>query len=119
MAGQPVAFDIPADDLERALSFWGDLFGWQFESFPGPFQYHTTRISEQAGAAVTNMEPGKVGIRPYFEVDDINAGAERVRKLGGQADEPGAVPNQGWFSTCRDPHGNDFGLWQPDPAARP
>jgi predicted enzyme related to lactoylglutathione lyase len=23
----------------------------------------------------------------------------------------------GWFATCKDPHGNVFGLWQSDPAA--
>jgi predicted enzyme related to lactoylglutathione lyase len=23
----------------------------------------------------------------------------------------------GWFATCRDPHGNDFGLWQTDSSA--
>ena len=34
-----------------------------------------TQISDQAGAAITNMEPGKRGTRAYFDVDDINAGA--------------------------------------------
>jgi predicted enzyme related to lactoylglutathione lyase len=23
----------------------------------------------------------------------------------------------GWFAVCTDPQGNDFGLWQNDPAA--
>jgi predicted enzyme related to lactoylglutathione lyase len=23
----------------------------------------------------------------------------------------------GWFSTCKDPHGNEFGLWQNDESA--
>jgi predicted enzyme related to lactoylglutathione lyase len=23
----------------------------------------------------------------------------------------------GWFSTCRDPQGNEFGLWQTDESA--
>jgi predicted enzyme related to lactoylglutathione lyase len=23
----------------------------------------------------------------------------------------------GWFATCSDPEGNEFGLWQNDPAA--
>jgi predicted enzyme related to lactoylglutathione lyase len=27
------------------------------------------------------------------------------------------VPNMGWFVTCTDPHGNDFGLWQTDSSA--
>jgi predicted enzyme related to lactoylglutathione lyase len=24
----------------------------------------------------------------------------------------------GWFTTCTDPHGNDFGLWQNDTSAQ-
>ena len=63
------------------------------------------------------MEPGKQGARAYFDVDDINAGAARVKELGGEADEPMPVPGMGWFSTCTDPHGNEFGLWQHDPSA--
>src|SRR5664279_3135207 len=78
MPGQPVHFEIPADDTAKGRAFWGELFGWQFEAFPGPFEYHMTRISDQAGAAITNMEPSKQGIRPYFDVDDINAGAAWV-----------------------------------------
>jgi predicted enzyme related to lactoylglutathione lyase len=27
------------------------------------------------------------------------------------------VPNMGWFATCKDPHGNEFGLWQNDESA--
>ena len=60
------------------------------------------------------MEPGKRGARPYFAVDDINAGVARVKELGGEAGEPMPVPNMGWFATCNDPHGNEFGLWQND-----
>jgi uncharacterized protein len=77
-----------------------------------------TRISDQMGGAITNMEPGKRGIRPYFDVDDINAGAARVKELGGEAEEPGPVPGMGWFAICRDTEGNDFGLWQNDPSAQ-
>jgi predicted enzyme related to lactoylglutathione lyase len=58
-----VHFEIPADDTAKGLQFWGSLFGWQFQANPGPFEYHTTRISDQAGLAITNMEPGKQGTR--------------------------------------------------------
>ena len=75
------------------------------------------RMSDQAGVAITNMEPGKRSTRAYFDVDDINAGAERVRALGGEADKPGPVPGMGWFVTCKDPQGTEFGLWQNDPSA--
>jgi predicted enzyme related to lactoylglutathione lyase len=117
MPGQIVHLEIPADDTSKAREFWGSLFGWQFEAAPSPSEYHMTRITEQSGVAITNMEPSKRGTRPYFDVDDINTGAARVKELGGDADQPMPVPNMGWFVTCRDPHGNEFGLWQTDPSA--
>jgi predicted enzyme related to lactoylglutathione lyase len=117
MSGQIVHFEIPADDTAQGREFWGSLFGWQFEASPGPFEYHMARAGEQMGAAITNMEAGKRGARAYFSVDDIGAGAARVRELGGEASEPAPVPSMGWFSTCRDPHGNEFGLWQNDTSA--
>jgi predicted enzyme related to lactoylglutathione lyase len=117
MRGEIVHIEIPADDTAQGREFWGSLFGWQFESFPGPSEYHMTRIGEQQGGAVTNMEPGKKGIRAYFDVDDINAGAARVSELGGSAEQPMPVPGMGWFATCTDPHGNEFGLWQTDSSA--
>jgi hypothetical protein len=117
MPGQIVHIEIPADDTAKGREFWGSLFGWKFEAYPGPNEYYMTRTSDTSGAAISNMEPGKRGTRAYFDVDDINAGAAQVRELGGKADEPQAVPTMGWFATCTDPHGNEFGLWQTDPSA--
>jgi predicted enzyme related to lactoylglutathione lyase len=117
MAGEVVHVEIPADDTGKGREFWGGLFGWQWEQAPGPFEYHMTQISAQTGGAITNMEPGKKGTRVYFGVDDIEAGAARVKELGGEADAPAPVPGMGWFVTCKDIQGNEFGLWQTDPAA--
>jgi uncharacterized protein len=117
MPGQIVHIEIPADDTGRSREFWGSLFGWEFQAFPGPFEYHTTQITDEQGAAITNMEPGKRGTRSYFSVDDIRAGAARVKELGGEASDAMPVPNMGWFVTCSDPHGNEFGLWQTDESA--
>jgi predicted enzyme related to lactoylglutathione lyase len=117
MPGEIVHLEIPADDTGTSREFWGSLFGWQFEPYPGPSEYHMTRINERSGAAISNMEPAKRGMRPYFDVEDIKAGAARVKELGGRADEAMPVPRMGWFATCTDPHGNEFGLWQTDPSA--
>jgi len=118
MPGQIVHIEIPADDTAKGREFWGSLFGWQFEAAPGsPSEYWMTRISDQEGAAITNMEPGKRGTRAYFDVEDIKAGAARVKELGGEADEPQPVPSMGWFVTCKDTQGNEFGLWQNDTSA--
>jgi predicted enzyme related to lactoylglutathione lyase len=120
MATQMVHIEIPADDTEKAREFWGGLFDWTFDTFPGaPGEYHVFRINETSGGAVTNMEgAGKKGTRTYFDVPDIKAGAARVKELGGEAGDPSPVPSMGWFVTCTDPHGNEFGLWQTDPNAQ-
>ena len=118
MPGQLVHFEIPAGDSAKAREFWGSLFGWEWESYPGPTEYHMTRITDQSGAAIYAPDPpSKRGTRAYFDVDDINAGTARVSELGGEAGEAMPVPGMGWFSLCKDTEGNEFGLWQNDSAA--
>jgi uncharacterized protein len=117
MPGQIVHVEIPSDDTAKGREFWSSLFGWEFEAYPGPVDYQTARIDDQSGVAITSMEPGKRGPRVYFDVEEINAGAARVKDLGGEADEPMPVPGMGWFVTCKDVEGNEFGLWQTDPSA--
>jgi predicted enzyme related to lactoylglutathione lyase len=115
MAGKPVHFEIPAKDTSRAIDFYKGLFGWEFQAMEGPVEYNMTRLSEDTGAAVFPGDPG--AIRTYFDVDDINAGAARVKELGGKADDPQPVPTMGWFVTGTDTEGNPIGLWQNDPSA--
>ena len=114
MPGQIVHTEILVDDTEEARAFWGPLFGWQFEAFPPGSEYHMARISETSGIAISGMESGRRGTRSYFDVTNIDAGIAQVKELGGEADDKMPVPSMGWFATCRDPHGNDFGLWQED-----
>lgn len=121
MSGEIVQIEIPGGaDTSQARAFWSSLFGWQFDEIPVPSaQYLLARINERQGAAVSNFEPDKRGIRPYFAVDDIDNSIIRVTELRGEVYEKMAVPGAGWFALCRDPHGNQFGLWQSDPAAQP
>jgi predicted enzyme related to lactoylglutathione lyase len=117
MAGKMVHVEIPVDDTTKARAFWGGLFGYQFQAFEGaPSEYHMFRTAEDAGGAIS-QEPGKRGLRVYFDCDDINASSAKVRQLGGEAGEPMAVPSMGWFSVCTDDAGNEFGLWQNDTSA--
>lgn len=117
MPGEIVHIEIPADDSAKSRAFWGSLFGWQFQPFDPAMDYQMTQIAAGQGAAVSGMQRGKRGILTYFAVEDINAGAARVKELGGSAVDPMPVPAMGWFTTCTDPDGNEFGLWQEDSSA--
>ena len=118
MPGQMVHFEIPAGDTAKAREFWGSLFGWEWQQFEGPTEYHMARFTETTGGAIYAPDPpDKRGTRTYFGVDDINASNTRVTELGGEAGEAMPVPGMGWFSYCRDTEGNEFGLWQTDPNA--
>jgi predicted enzyme related to lactoylglutathione lyase len=118
MPGQVVHLEIPAGETERARAFWGSLFGWQWQTFEGPTEYHMTQLSDTTGGAIYPADPpDKRGPRVFFDVEDINAGHARVKELGGEAQEAMAVPGMGWFSLCKDTEGNEFGLWQHDPEA--
>lgn len=118
MAGQMVHIEIPAGDTAKAREFWGSLFGWEFQAYEGsPSEYHMARIDDSSGSAIFGAEGDKRGARVYFDVDDIGTEVRRVKELGGSAADPMPVPSMGWFATCSDPEGNEFGLWQTDPSA--
>jgi predicted enzyme related to lactoylglutathione lyase len=102
-------FELPAQDTRRAQEFYGRLFGWQFEDFEGPAEYH---MASEAGGAIfpANGERGPVA---YFGVDDVDAARERVRELGGTAEERQEIPGVGLYAHCIDTEGNPFSLYQP------
>jgi len=115
MAGQMVHLEIPAGNTAKAKEFWGGLFGWQFQEYEGsPSEYLMTQFAEGQGGAIMEADGDKRGTRVYFDVDDIEAGAAKVKELGGEAGQALPVPNAGWFAVCKDVEGNEFGLWQTD-----
>ena len=36
---RPVHFELPADNVDRGRTFYGDVFGWQFQKWDGPMEY--------------------------------------------------------------------------------
>jgi predicted enzyme related to lactoylglutathione lyase len=40
-----VHFEIPADDLDRAKTFYGSVFGWQLQTMPMAGGEYTTIVT--------------------------------------------------------------------------
>jgi uncharacterized protein len=122
-----VHFEIPADDLERAKSFYGSVFGWQLDtmSMPGGGDYtivRTTPVDEQTQAP---SEPGAIngGMMQRDEripspvitvdVDAIDEALKEIEASGGATVTPRtAIPGMGAFAYFKDPEGNVLGLWE-------
>lgn len=102
--------EFPADDVERARSFWGGVLDTTLEpreADQGEGWHAGT--DDTTGAAVgvhlRGRGPGDSFSLPYLEVDDIAAALGRVEELGGAIVHPG----ERW-AICKDSEGNPFGL---------
>src|SRR4051794_984096 len=123
-----VHFEIPADDLDRAVKFYQEVFGWEISRMPGPFEYYgvrTTATDETGmprgpgvnGGMMKRMNAGQLPTN-YIGVEDIDAYTAKLVEAGGTVILPKMpVPGHGWLTQFKDPEGNIMALWQPDPAA--
>ncbi|MDD1678976.1 MAG: VOC family protein [Methanomicrobiales archaeon] len=120
-----VHFDISADDTGRARKFYSGLFGWKFETYPGPVEYHLITTSNLdgtlgvGGGLGKRMDASQRGAINYYGVESIDAAMKKVKSLGGKiVSEKMAVPKMGYMVNCQDTEGNMFGLWQADMEAK-
>ena len=115
MAGELVHYELQAANADRAQQFWGGLFGWQFQGSGMPdVDYRMAQIDDRSGAAIFQTEEPKGHPNVYLSTDDIDASLAKVRELGGEAEDKGAIPEIGWQAACRDTEGNPFRVFQSD-----
>jgi len=119
-----VWFEIPADNVERARTFYGKLFGWKIDKFPGPTAKPYWLIDTGADDASRNggmMErqfPDHT-ITNYVAVPSVDTAAAKVEKLGGKiCMGKTAVPQIGYFNVSSTTENNQFALWQADEGAK-
>jgi predicted enzyme related to lactoylglutathione lyase len=119
--GSIVWFEIPADNPERANAFYGSLFGWKINPFPGTGDYwhiDTGGADDSPDGAMKRRKHSQEPVINYISVDSVDKFADKVAKLGGKicmAKTP--VPQMGYFAVCQDTEGNAFGIWESDPNA--
>jgi predicted enzyme related to lactoylglutathione lyase len=117
-----VWFGIPADNTQRAKTFYGDLFGWKIERFPGPEEYwhiDTGGSDDTPDGGLKKREQSQEPVVNYVSVDSVAEFSKKIEKLGGKISMPKtAVPQMGYFAVCQDTEGNAFGLWESDANAK-
>ena len=127
---RPVHFEIQVDDLDRARTFYGDVFGWTFQDWSSitgsPYWGVTTGegpgidggLMERPHAAPPEGSGCNAAVLT-MQVDDYDAAAARIEDAGGRVTVPkAAIPGMAWQGYYLDTEGNTFGLHQADPEAR-
>jgi len=128
-----VHFEIPVDDLEKARTFYGSIFGWNLQDWPMPdgstyIGVHTTPIDEQTRiplkpGAINGgiMKRNAVARNPIFAVHvaSIDDYIVKIQAAGGTVAMPKTdMSGAGFYAYVTDPEGNVLGLWEDPPKAQ-
>jgi predicted enzyme related to lactoylglutathione lyase len=119
-AGVPCWIDTSQPDPDAAVTFYRDLFGWDFEDvMPEGSEgaYFIGRIRGGDVAAVAGLPenaPPMATWNTYIQVDSVDEAASRVNEAGGRIiAEPMDVMDAGRMAVAADPEGAVFSLWEP------
>jgi uncharacterized protein len=121
-AASIVWFGIPADNPERAKTFYSNLFGWKINTVPGRSDYwyiDTDGSDETPDGGLKKREHSQERIIDYVSVNSVSEFSKKIEQIGGKiCVAKTAVPQMGYFAVCQDTEGNSFGIWQSDANAK-
>jgi predicted enzyme related to lactoylglutathione lyase len=112
--------EIPVADIERAVAFYGSVFGVALERavVDGYAMAHFPSLGDGAGADVTLAQgdvyvPSKAGVIVYFHVPDIDAVLSRATERGAAVlyAKKEVAPGT-WVAEFEDSEGNRVALSQ-------
>jgi predicted enzyme related to lactoylglutathione lyase len=117
-----VYFEIQADDTDRAIQFYSEVFGWTFSETKGlPIPYWRIETGGTGGGLLkrpAKTPPPQCGTNAFvcsFEVNDFVATEKKILKLGGTVALPKFhVPDKCWQGYFIDAEGNTFGIFEVD-----
>jgi uncharacterized protein len=115
--GTPTWIDLGVPDLDRAMAFYGSLFGWEFDVGPAATGHYTTCLLRGQRVAALARDPDPDATRRWWNVylatADCDATARRVTDAGGTLVQgPMDLMDQGRVALADDPVGARFGLWE-------
>lgn len=115
-SGDHVWFELLTSDAEAAQSFYASVLGWTFADSGQPdVDYRIINAGPHSIGGLMTITEQMHGCPPqwlgYVAVEDVDAKAAEVEKLGGKITMPGMdLPNVGRIAMVSDPAGAAFYL---------
>lgn len=122
MSNRVVHFEIPCDNPQKTMNFFGDVFGWTFQQF-GDMEYWTVITGDDKlpginGGLMKKQNPGQP-VANSIDVLNLDNAVKKIEGAGGTIVVPKmAIPSVGWLAYFKDPDGNIHGIYQHDPSAK-
>jgi len=122
-----VHFEIVADNPERAMKFYKQVFGWEFSKWEGPQDYWYVKTGEDnqpginGGLAPKSSHDSKPGGRVANSIDvpSVDEFTNKISAEGGKILSPKMpIPGIGYLAFCQDTEGISFGIIQRDSNAK-
>jgi uncharacterized protein len=106
---------LATPDPEKAERFYAGLFGWRTEQVAeGDQPYWGIYLGERLNGGMMSIDP-EGGVPPhwlsYFGTEDVDAGADKARDLGGGVMFPPTDVPGGRVAVLHDPQRAMFGLF--------
>lgn len=113
-------FEIQANEPEKMVGFYKEVFGWEFIELKGlPIQYWRIETNGIAGGLLkrpAKTPPPEFGTNAYtcsIEVENFDSTAEKILANGGQIAMPKfLIPERCWQGYFIDPDNNVFGIFE-------
>ncbi|HNP70082.1 MAG TPA: VOC family protein [Kouleothrix sp.] len=120
--GRVAHFELSAENMDRAITFYREVFGWNIFKWDGPMEYWLVSTGDPStpgiDGAIVSREQQPVPVINTINVDSIDDTIAKVTASGGTVMMPkGPVPGVGYLAYCTDSEGNAFGLMQADTSA--
>ena len=125
MPNTMIHFEIPADDVQRAKTFYEQTFGWKIKAYPmppGAGEYLSVVTRKEGEPGINGgMMKRNMPDQPfanYITVKSIDTMLLTVLANGGTLIMPKQEigPGMGWIAVFNDPEKNMIGLHQEPPA---
>jgi predicted enzyme related to lactoylglutathione lyase len=119
-------FEISVNDPEKAKKFYSTVFGWKIEKW-GPEDYWLIETGKKGEPGIDGALRKRSDIEELKNENTINTITvpsiddfiKKIKQNGGKVLMPKqTIPGIGYFTYCKDPEGNAFGILEPDSSAK-
>ncbi|HEY9402739.1 MAG TPA: VOC family protein [Pyrinomonadaceae bacterium] len=121
-----IHFELSADEPERAVKFYDEVFGWKTQKWDGPQSYWLLETGEEGQPGINGglMKRSENPLPPSsvtntIDVPSVDDYSQKITGHGGKVVMPKfVVAGIGHMAYCEDTEGNIFGIMEIDASAK-